>query len=404
VNELTLTFDDDARSGLPDASGISSGTYKPTNFDTASDNFPAPAPGATFSATLSAFNGQNPNGNWSLYVQDDGSLDSGSITQGWTLSITTSNLACASSAGNSADLGVTQTLSPATALAGSNVSVTISLTNRGPDPAAFVTLTNVLPTGLTFLSANASLGIVSHSAGVVYSSLGLINPGEAVTLTIQTLASAVGSFTNQVLAGAITLDPDRSNNVSFLNLVVDDPTSQISTQYLAFATNTAPRLMPIPDRTVHAGSLVLVTNIATDADVTNTLAFTLESGAPLGATIGLTNGRFTWLTSDAMVNTTNWVGVRVTDDGSPPLSDAKSFLITVVSRPMIAGIAVNNGQVLVAWNSLTGQVYRLEYTTNLTDGNWSAASPDLTATSPVTTQTNALTPAPWQFYRVRVLP
>ena len=147
VNGLTLTFDDNAMSGLPDASGISTGTYKPTNFDTASDNFPSPAPGAPFSATLSAFNGKNPNGNWSLYVQDDGSLDSGSITQGWTLSITTSNLACASSAGNSADLGVTQTLSPVTALAGSNVSVTINLTNRGPDPAAFVTLTNVTPHG-----------------------------------------------------------------------------------------------------------------------------------------------------------------------------------------------------------------------------------------------------------------
>ena len=245
---------------------------------------------------------------------------------------------------------------------------------------------------------------MSHSAGVVYSSLGLINPGEAVNLTIQTLASGVGSFTNQVMAGAITLDPDLSNNASFLNLVVDDPTSQISTQYSAFATNTAPRLMPIPDRIVHAGSLVLVTNIATDADATNTFAFTLEPGAPLGATIGLTSGLFTWLTSDAMVNTTNWVGVRVTDDGSPPLSDARSFLITVVSRPIIAGIVVNNGQVLVAWNSLTGQVYRLEYTTNLTDGIWSAASPDLTATGAVTTQTNALTPAPWQFYRVRVLP
>jgi HAMP domain-containing protein len=104
------------------------------------------------------------------------------------------------------------------------------------------------------------------------------------------------------------------------------------------------------------------------------------------------------------VNTTNLVGVRVTDDGLPPLSDARSFLITVVSRPIIAGIVVNNGQVLVAWNSLTGQVYRLEYTTNLTAGNWSTTSPDLTATSAVTTQTNALTLAPWQFYRVRVLP
>jgi len=404
VNDLTLTFDDGALSPLLNTSASATGSYKPTNFDTVSDNFPSPAPGAPFGSTMSLFNGRNPNGNWSLYVQDDGSLDSGSITQGWILSITASNLVCASSAGNVADLGVAQTFNPVTAAVGSNVTVSINLTNQGPSPAAFVTLTNVLPASLSFLSASASSGIVSHTAGVVFDSLGLINPGETISLTIQTLATTAGVLTNQILAGAITFDPNLSNNVAFGYLAVNDPSSQVATQHVASVTNTAPLLLPIPDLIVHAGSLVLVTNIVTDTDATNALAFTLEPGAPPGATIDATSGLFAWLTSDAMVNTTNLIGVRVTDDGSPPLSDARSFLVTVVSRPLIAGIAVNNGQVFVAWNSLPGQMYRLEYTTNLLQGNWSAASSDLTATGAVTTQTNALTSAAWQFYRVRVLP
>ncbi|PYI89101.1 MAG: hypothetical protein DME26_02010, partial [Verrucomicrobia bacterium] len=87
INNVTLTFDDAALSALPDASGIISGTYKPTDFVTG-DTFPSPAPGGPFGTTLSAFSGLNPNGTWSLYVLDDEANDSGSIAGGWTLKFT----------------------------------------------------------------------------------------------------------------------------------------------------------------------------------------------------------------------------------------------------------------------------------------------------------------------------
>ncbi|MDB5212429.1 MAG: hypothetical protein JWO86_356 [Myxococcaceae bacterium] len=83
--DATLTFDDAAATKLADASAITSGTYKPTDFGTG-DTFPGPAPGAPYAATLAAFNGVSPNGDWSLYVLDDEAGDSGSITGGWSLS------------------------------------------------------------------------------------------------------------------------------------------------------------------------------------------------------------------------------------------------------------------------------------------------------------------------------
>jgi subtilisin-like proprotein convertase family protein len=85
---LTLTLDDDASSALPDAcmSGSSSGTYKPTNYDTA-DNFPGIAP--PYPLGLANVRGTSPNGAWNLYVVDDTYPDPVTISGGWSIDLTT---------------------------------------------------------------------------------------------------------------------------------------------------------------------------------------------------------------------------------------------------------------------------------------------------------------------------
>lgn len=395
-NGVTLAFDDGAVSSLPDSAAISSGTYRPTNFDSTSDNFQSPAPAAPFSSALTVFNGQNPNGNWSLYVQDDGSMDSGSITQGWTLSITTSNLSCCSSAGQMADVDVSEIASTTGATVGSNVTIVVFVANQGPNPSGFVSVTNILPPGLSFVSASVSQGICSHSGGTVVSALGVLSNGATALLTIHTVASSEGTFTNHLSAGGLTPDPQLSNNSSSMTIIVNLAGG-------GSGTNTPMQLMNIADRIVHAGSLVVVTN-SVSGSPTNAISFSLDAGAPAAAFLDSTTGVFSWPTTDEDVNSTNAITVRAFDNGSPPFTDVQSFTVTVVSRPLIAGIAVNNGVVSVAWNSLIGQAYRLECTTNLTVEAWSAASPDIIASAVITTHTNAFDPAVSQFYRVRVLP
>ncbi len=404
-NGVTLSFDDAALSSVPDSAAIPSGTYKPTNIDSTSDNFPSPAPGAPFATTLAVFNGQNPNGNWLLYVQDDGSLDSGSITQGWTLSITTSNLSCCVSAGQTADLGISGAAALTDVTLGSNVTLAITIANRGPDAAGFVSVTNLLPPGLNFVSASVSQGVCSYHNGTLVSALGALNQGSTAVLTVETVAAAAGTFTNYLSAASLTPDPQLTNNYFPLIITVTNfSTGSTNTGgEVAPNTNGGPQLALIANRIVHSGSVVVVTNSVAGGP-TNTLTFNLEAGVPVGATINPVTGLFTWFTSDADANSTNNFSVRVTDDSSPPLSDAKSFVVTVVSRPLIAGIAVNNGLVTVAWSSLVGQAYRLEYSTNFTGDLWSPASPDIVATTTITTHTNGADPALWQFYRVRVLP
>jgi len=90
VTNLNLVFDDTATNSLPDTAAITSGTYKPTDFETG-DAFPSPAPtGANTGRFLSVFNGISPNGVWSLYLVDDNGANAGSISGGWSISVLSS--------------------------------------------------------------------------------------------------------------------------------------------------------------------------------------------------------------------------------------------------------------------------------------------------------------------------
>lgn len=89
IVRTNLTFDDAVPIAMPDDTQISSGTFGPTNYDTTTDVFPAPAPTPGGPVAMGVFNGTDPNGTWSLYVRDDLGVDTGVIGAGWKLHITT---------------------------------------------------------------------------------------------------------------------------------------------------------------------------------------------------------------------------------------------------------------------------------------------------------------------------
>jgi thermitase len=85
VSNLTLTFDD---SGVAATTGpLTSTTYRPTNLE-AFDTWASPCPGFAPSTTLSGFNGLDPAGVWRLCVFVDTGGNTGSISGGWSLTIT----------------------------------------------------------------------------------------------------------------------------------------------------------------------------------------------------------------------------------------------------------------------------------------------------------------------------
>jgi subtilisin-like proprotein convertase family protein len=88
VTGVNLTLDDQAAASIDNTAALVSGTFRPTNSG-AGDPFAAPAPAPSGNVYLSAFNGTDPNGTWSLYVVDDLSGDLGEIAGGWSLIIET---------------------------------------------------------------------------------------------------------------------------------------------------------------------------------------------------------------------------------------------------------------------------------------------------------------------------
>jgi subtilisin-like proprotein convertase family protein len=81
----TITYSASASGGVS-GSPIPSGTYLPAASDP-NQSLPGPAPAAPYSTDLTTLNGVSPNGTWSLYVNDDLAGDSGTIANGWSLTI-----------------------------------------------------------------------------------------------------------------------------------------------------------------------------------------------------------------------------------------------------------------------------------------------------------------------------
>ena len=146
-----LVFDD---TGPAIGATIVSGTFRPTNVG-AGDLFPAPAPAGPYPATsLSIFNGVNPNGTWSLYVVDDAGVDVGSISGGWSLSITTAVPLCNAQACSIGVVNLTQANDPGLCGAIVNYPAPTIVGSCGvityvPPSGSFfpVGVTNVLATG-----------------------------------------------------------------------------------------------------------------------------------------------------------------------------------------------------------------------------------------------------------------
>ena len=97
VTPVNIPFDDRAAAYLADNAAITNAISKPTlglsgsvgDGNTHAANFPAPAPAGPYSVQLSDFDGTGANGVWSLYVDDDTAGSTGSIANGWTLTVTT---------------------------------------------------------------------------------------------------------------------------------------------------------------------------------------------------------------------------------------------------------------------------------------------------------------------------
>jgi len=365
VSNLTLVFDDAALLNLPPSGSVLSGTYKPTNFDTTSDSFSPSTPSGPFGQTMALFNGLNPNGAWSLYVEDDTAQNVGTL-EGWNLSIMTLNPTCCTPATLVNHAPVLTPVPDQIIYEGD----TLALTNLANDPDPSQTL--------VFALNNPPPGamVVSNTGAFFWT------PDESQGPGVYPIAVRVTDN------GTPSLSVTQTFNVTVLE------------------SNLPPVLAAIPDQALHAGMTLVISNSASDPDLpANGLTFSLLPGAPAGAVIDPVAGVLAWATTEADVDTTNQFTIRVSDDGLPILADEKSFIVTVVPPPVIQSISISNGLATISWSAIVGRGYRLQALSEpeAVWTGWTDVTPDVVAVAPGV-EVNQPVGEANRFYRVRCLP
>ncbi len=173
----------------------------------------APVTPYPYSANLSTFTGNSPNGYWSLWAMNDANQDSGLISNGWVLNISTGV-----PVENDADIEVLVSTAPSQATSGNQLIYYVAITNYGPSIATNVSLSDVLPIGATYVG-NTLSGNPSPVNGAINVPLPSLAVGQGLAFELTVVPIELGYITNTISVLAAEPDPNTNNVVATVNLV-----------------------------------------------------------------------------------------------------------------------------------------------------------------------------------------
>lgn len=373
LKRVTLTFDDAAPSTLS-TNQIVSGEYKPTALAYAAPPFPVPAPPGPYSTNLSVFNGLNPNGSWALYVYDDTQLDTGVISNGWVLNLTTSG-----PIPDSADLGIAMRASEDSVVATSNLVYSLAVTNFGPSTASNVFVTNTLPAGGVLLASQGSKGTFAVTSGKVVWNIGTLTLGGYATADLQVQANTVGTVLNAAEVTAFTADNNPANSYAEVRTLVTSPRADLTVGLVA-----TPSPLMLGGNVTY---LISVTNLGPASATALTVTHQLEAGvipvsaSPAGYVITTSGGAssvtFTnlgLLANDGVMNLEvvakptlagTITGVtRVSSSAVDPLKGNNTAAAKTIVQPLSIGVVRSGAGLVLSWSANAAN-YTLEYADSL---------------------------------------
>jgi uncharacterized repeat protein (TIGR01451 family) len=229
--------------GPTTASGASFTQVTPPNTNFRSITPPAgwtcgtiPAVGGTGTITCNATGtlAVNSTGTFTLVLQVNAGTPSGTnITDTATATATnivpnlTTNTASATvvvANANSADMAIVKTATPNPVTEGTPLTYSLAVTNNGPASATNVTVTDTLPSSVTYLSSTSTVGTCSEAGGIVTCLLGTMANAGTATITVLTIPGQPGVISNTATVTADQTDPNLANNTSTQNEIVVAPT------------------------------------------------------------------------------------------------------------------------------------------------------------------------------------
>jgi uncharacterized repeat protein (TIGR01451 family) len=114
------------------------------------------------------------------------------------------------------DLEITKSGSPTsqtiTKLPGGNITWTITVTNKGSLADTHVQVGDPMPANNTYVSYTTSIGNVCTGGAILQCSLGTMQPGDVVTITLLTTPMTTGTITNTANVVGDLAETDYTNN------------------------------------------------------------------------------------------------------------------------------------------------------------------------------------------------
>jgi uncharacterized repeat protein (TIGR01451 family) len=131
----------------------------------------------------------------------------------WTYYPGNSTLVPLNIVASAADIAIAKSVSNPTPAVGANVTFTVTAHNLGPDPATVLQVNDLLPAGVTFVSAVASAGTYTPATGIW--AIGALAVGSTATLHITVRVNGTSPVTNTAARASTTpVDPNAANDIA----------------------------------------------------------------------------------------------------------------------------------------------------------------------------------------------
>ena len=244
-----------------------------------------------------------------------------------------------------ADLSITKSDGVSSVVPGTNTTYTIVVTNNGPSTVTGAVVSDVLPAGVTFVSATGG-ATYDPVTNTVSATLGMLAPGASTSfnLTVAIGAASTGTLNNTATVSPPTgfFDPDETNN-SATDTDTLTPQADLSITKTDGATTAVP------------GTNVTYTIVVTNNGPSTVTGATVSDVLPAGTTFVSTTGGV----YDSAANTVHFTTGTLAPGGMT------TFQLTVAVDPLATGTLSN-----------TATVAPPSGVTDPTDGNNSATDID----------------------------
>ncbi len=280
------------------------------------------------------------------------------------------------------DVALSLVAAPNPVAVGSPLTYSLTISNNSSTTASGVVASNTLPVNSTLFSLLPSQGVATNQSGIVVFSVGSLTNGNAAILTLVVLPNAVGLLTNVATVSSTQTDSAPANNsITNVTAAINVPITNLVLMALTpMSLNPQSGLFEQTVSVANGGPstpssvLVEVAGLAANARLYNATGITnglpyVQSATPLAVGSNVVFLLEFYVPTRVMPTNLTYTVVA----GPPFIPPIVNGAIFSINRDVL----LSNGSVLVEFTAIPGQVYAVQYSSDMV--TWQTAVPVVTA-------------------------